>query len=187
MNPVEALAAIAILASVWLTVRRSLWLWPVGIAGTLLYGWVFLNAKLYFSSGLQAFFLVVQVYGWWFWATRSGGREPPIVSMGWAKAAGVLALTGAVAGGLGWGVGFFSDAKASLFDGSLTGLSIVAQALLSRKVLENWLFWIVTDVISIGVYGSQGLYVTAALYALLLCMACWGLWTWLRADREATR
>lgn len=185
MSPIELVAAALILLSVGLTVRRNLWLWPVGIVGTLLYGWVFLQAKLYFSTGLQVFFLIVQVYGWIYWAKGKDGAEPPIVAMGWSRAAIVLAATAAAAGGLGWLAGQVTDAQASTFDAMLTGLSVVAQILLSRKVLENWLFWIITDILSIGVYASQGLYPTAALYVVLLVLATWGLWEWQRARRVA--
>lgn len=183
MSPIELAAAGLTLLSVVLTVRRSLWLWPTGIVGTLLYGWVFFGAKLYFSTGLQVFFLVVQVYGWWFWMRGDKGDEPPIAMLGWPRAWGLLLLTAGASAGLGWLAGQVSDAHASIPDAALTGLSVVAQMLLSRKVLENWLLWIVTDVIAIGVYAGQSLAATAVLYMVLLGMACWGLWEWRRNFR----
>jgi nicotinamide mononucleotide transporter len=57
---------------------------------------------------------------------------------------------------------------------------VTAQVLLSRKVLENWIFWIAVDALAVGVYASQGLHLTAALYGALLAMASWGLWEWRR-------
>jgi len=184
MSAIEIAAAGLILLSVFLTVRRSLWLWPVGIVGTLLYAWVFLAAKLYFSTGLQVFFLAVQLYGWWFWLRGDRGEEPPIRALGWARAWILLTVTAAAAAPLGWLAGQVTDASASIPDAALTGLSVVAQVLLSRKVLENWLFWIVTDVIAVGAYAGQALYPTAGLYMVLLAMACWGLWEW-RANFRA--
>ena len=71
---VEYAAALASLACVWLTVRQNVWCWPVGILGTILYTWVFLQAKLYSDTALQVIFTILQFYGWWLWVR--GGTTP---------------------------------------------------------------------------------------------------------------
>ncbi|WGM38001.1 nicotinamide riboside transporter PnuC [Caulobacter sp. NIBR1757] len=183
MSPLEIAAAVFSALSVLFTVRRSLWLWPTGLIGTALYFVVFLQARLYGSAGLQVFFLVIQLYGWWWWARGKAGEEPPIARLP-RRAVLLTALAAVAAAGIAaWGLTAFTDARAAPADMLITTLSIAAQWLLSRKILENWLFWIAVDVLAIGVYASQGLALTAGLYGLFLAMACWGLWEWRRSLR----
>ena len=87
-------------------------------------------------------------------------------------AAGTAALGGAMAR--------YTDAALPYWDAATTVLSLVAQYLLARKVLENWEFWIVVDVIAVGVYLTKELYLTSGLYAVFLILAVIGLITWMR-------
>jgi len=185
MGPLEIAAAALIAASVLLTVRRSLWLWPTGIAGTALYLVLFAAERLYFSAALQAFFLVVQGYGWWWWSARGHGRERPITALALRRTAVIFATVVPTCAVVGLAAGALSDAAWPLPDALIAGLSVVAQVLLSRKILENWLFWISVDVLAVGVYAAQGLVATAALYAGLLAMATWGWFAWRRAWRAS--
>ena len=185
MSILGIIALVFGVAGVLLTIKQSIWCWPAALISVVTSGYEFYESRLFGDMALQVFYFVSGVYGWIYWAKGKDGAEPPIVAMGWSRAAIVLAATAAAAGGLGWLAGQVTDAQASTFDAMLTGLSVVAQILLSRKVLENWLFWIITDILSIGVYASQGLYPTAALYVVLLVLATWGLWEWQRARRVA--
>lgn len=185
MSPLEIAAAALSALSVLFTVRRSLWLWPTGLAGTALYLAVFIQARLYGSSALQVFFLVVQVYGWWWWASRRDdgsekpiGRISPVATVALAV---VSLLVGAFAAVL---LNRFTNAHAALPDACIASLSVAAQLLLSWKILENWLFWIAVDLLAVAVYSSQRLYLTAALYLLFLVMATWGLFDWRAALRK---
>ena len=72
----------------------------------------------------------------------------------------------------------YTDAALPYADAAVVSLSLVAQFLLSRKVLENWTFWVVVDVLAIGVYAAKGLYVTTVLYAVFLVMAVCGWYAW---------
>ena len=78
-----------------------------------------------------------------------------------------------------------TDAALPYWDATTTVLSVIAQILLARRRLENWILWIVVDVLAIGIYYVKGLYPTMVLYAIFLCMASGGLLLWLRAWREA--
>ncbi len=188
MDPVEYAGAILGLACVWLTVRQSLWCWPTGIAMVCLYWWVFDAARLYSDRDLQVVYLFLQVYGWWHWV-RGGGRGAeagalPVARLGRGSA---FAWVGAVAAGtllLGWWRATRSDAALPYGDAFTTVLSLAAQWLMGRKVLESWLGWIVVDAVSIGIYGMQGLYPTMVLYAAFLGMATAGWFAWRRSMAE---
>jgi nicotinamide mononucleotide transporter len=188
MSPLEMAAAAFMAVSVVLTIRRSLWLWPTGMIGTVLFLVVFATARLYASAGLQVFFIAMQVYGWWYWARgRRQAGEVPIRSLGLRRLAAVASATLLAAGGLALALTAWTDARAAPGDAAIAALSVTAQLLLSRKILETWLFWIAVDVVAVGIYLSQGLYWTAGLYGLFLVLASLGLREWLGVFRRQER
>ena len=162
-------------------VKRSLWQYPTGILATVLFFWIFLEAKLYASMSLQIIFVLVQIYGWWYWLYGDAGKRPPITTWpGWVIVA--LAVLGRLFALLvSAALNAATDARMVFWDSAIFGLSVVAQYLLDRKKLENWIVWAAVDAISIFVYGSQGLWLTAGLYLCLLLNAGWGYLEWRKA------
>lgn len=183
MNHVEIVATAATIASVLLTVRRSLWQYPTGILATGLFFVVFLQAQLYASAYLQVIFLGLQIYGWWFWLRGDQGKRPVIRT--WPLRSVLYACAIATIGGMAsaFALGSLTDAKLPLADSLILGLSLSAQFLLDRKVIQHWAVWVVVNLLSIAVYGSQGLTLTAWLYGGLLLNTAWGWWVWRRASR----
>jgi nicotinamide mononucleotide transporter len=184
----ELAADVLTLASVVLTVLLRKSLYPVGIAATAIFFFVFWNARLYASAGLQVYFTVIQLYGWWFWRRGDRGREPPIGDWPWsttglfAVAAGVFTL--AVSSAL----DRFTDARSPVLDTTVFAASVLAQFLLDRKQMKTWAVWAIVDLLSIVVYGGQKLWLTTGLYVLLLANAGigWAAWRKARA-RESGR
>jgi nicotinamide mononucleotide transporter len=144
---------------------------------------VFWNAQLYASAALQAYFVVIQLYGWWFWSQGDQGREPPIGTWSW-RIVGLLLIPATVLTLIvSLALARLTDAAMPLGDTAILSLSVLAQFLLDRKQIRHWVVWAVTDVIAIGVYGAQGLWVTAGLYVLLLINVGYGWMRWRRALR----
>ena len=180
----EHLAVVCGLANIYLTVRQNLWSWAFGAVMVSLYIYIFYNARLYSDALLQVFFLVMQFYGWYRWTrgpvehavslspvTRLGSR-------GWALTiAGVAAGTAA----LGTAMDRFTDAALPYPDAFTTSLSVLAQFLLTVKILDNWTLWIVADVIYVGMYANRGLYWTAGLYVVFLVLCVRGYREWSRS------
>ena len=186
MSPIEIAAVILGLARVYLIIRQNIWCWPVGIAMVSLYAWIFFQARLYSDAGLQIIYIGLQIYGWYYWLTGRAAEEDqaPIITLSpsWRGIWIGVMVVGTAA--LGATMSAYTDAELAYWDACTTVMSLTAQALLSRKVLENWVIWIAVDVLSIGIYGYKGLYLTAGLYAVFLAMATWGLWVWIRAHAE---
>lgn len=182
-DPLEIAATALTLVSVILSVKRSLWQFPTGVAGTGLGFFVFWRAGLYSSAVLQPFFIAVLIYGWWYWLRGDENRRPKIRSTPlWIVAVACsIALVLAIAAA--FALETYTDANMALGDASILALSVVAQILLSRKRIENWHVWIVINAISVYVYGSQGLWLYAALYAFFFFNAFWGWWEWRREMR----
>lgn len=180
-TPIEMIAVACGLANVLLIIRRSLWNFPFGLVMVVLYGKIFFEYKLYSDAILQAYFFVIQLFAlaWWLQGRRADGeirvRRLPRAGLTLIIAGTIIAILG-----IGTAMGRFTDAALPGWDAGVLVLSVVAQTLLARRFLENWIFWIATDVLAIGVFLAKGLGPTAALYSLFLCLAIWGLFDWHR-------
>jgi nicotinamide mononucleotide transporter len=186
MTRLEGIAVALGLINVALVVKRSVWNYPFGLAMVALYFFVFYEALLYSDALLQIFFFVVQIYGWRSWAAakKSAGE----VQVGTLDARGrVLWIAGTAIASLIWGLAMarFTDAAAPLVDAGVAGTSVAAQVLLARRRIENWVLWILVDIVAIGLYWSRDLRVTSGLYAVFLVLATGGLVGWARALRDA--
>jgi len=172
---------------VWLCVREHLWNWPLGLANNILFFALFWHARLYADMGLQTVYFAFGVYGWWNWL--HGGQQEGTLKVSRTprtEALVLAALAPLATWGL-WAVLVAVHDAAPFLDALTTVLSLVAQYLLCRKRLENWIVWIVVDAIYVPLYLSRNLDLTALLYALFLFMCIYGLRAWLPARRGSLR
>ncbi len=184
MSRIEIVAAILGVANIILLVRRSIWNYPFGIAMVSLYGVVFFQARLYSDALLQVFFFVVQIYGWWVWYHARDSAGLVKVELMSARSRVIwLAVIGVATVAEGWYLANYTSDAAPWLDANTTAMSVVAQYLLSIRKIENWILWIVTDVVQIGLYYWKGLYPTTGLYILFLILSSVGLYEWLREWR----
>jgi nicotinamide mononucleotide transporter len=183
MTAIEALAALLTLANVWLVVRRSVWNFPVALVAVTMTAVVLVEAKLYSDAGLQGFFFVLNLYGWWAWS-RNRADSGTIIVGRLTTPAYVLIVVAALAATYGWGqvMGATTDASAPFLDASIAMFSVAAQILMTQRKIENWHVWIVVNLISIGVYWMKGLYWFTGLYVILLVIAVRGLAEWRAAE-----
>ena len=168
--------------AVWLTVREDWRCWPVGLVYVAAFAVLFWQARLYAAAGLQLGYAALAVYGWYAWL--HGGRDHGALRVSRAPktALAVLPVAGAfLALLLGTFLGRFTDAALPMADALTTSFSLVAQALQTRKWIENWLVWIVVDAVYVVMYVSQDLYLTSVLYAAFLVLAVVGWRSWLRS------
>jgi nicotinamide mononucleotide transporter len=182
LSPLEALAALLGLANILLIVRRSVWNFPFALAMVALYGVIFWDAKLYSDAGLQVFFFVVNLYGWWSWrANEADVGEVVVQRLGWLGRA--LWLAASLIAALLWGsvMHVTTDASFPWWDASIASGSVAAQILMTRRYIENWHGWIAVNLISLPLYALKGLWITSGLYAVFLVVAIWGLIEWRRA------
>lgn len=179
MNWTEILGAVTGAASVLLAVRESAWNWPVGIANNIFFFILFWKAKLYADAVLQIVYLVISIFGWWNWVFGGEGYSKLPVSKTGVKTAVLLGVvTAASAMVLMATLRRFTDSSVPLWDGLTTALSLAAQYMLSRKLLENWWIWMTADVFYIALYCYKSLYLTGMLYLMFLgmCIAGYSCW-----------
>jgi nicotinamide mononucleotide transporter len=188
MSPLEIAGFVLGFLNIVLLIRRSVWNFPAAMAMVTCVGIVLAEARLYSEAGLQVFFFVVNAWGWWLW-TRAREREGradediPVRWLGWRARAAWLAGTAAGSVALGLAMARYTNAALPMADSAVTGMSIAAQLLLSFRRIENWVLWVVIDVVSIALYVSRDLNLLAVLYAAFLVLSVIGLREWTRANR----
>jgi nicotinamide mononucleotide transporter len=188
---IEPVAVITGMASVALVIRQQIINWPIGITSAGLFIVLFLRSGLYADAILQVFFIVLGFYGWWNWV-RGGppGDDLPVAraSMRFLLLLG-LASAAAIAG-FGAFLDATTDSTVPYPDATMTVLSIAAQVLLTKKLIENWPVWIFgVNLPYIALYLYKGLAMTAGLQLIYIALsvAAWVAWHRSLAARTAAR
>jgi nicotinamide mononucleotide transporter len=186
MSPIEISAVAVSALCVWLYTRESVWAWPSGLLGVALYLVICYEYRLYADMGLQAVYIVLQIYGWRLWL-RGGTQGSPLqITRTSARLWLILALIALAAYvPMGLALDAWTDTDVPWWDSAPTVSSLVAQYMISRKKLENWWVWVATDIVYIPLFAYKGLYLTAALYAVFIILCLIGLRAWTRTLRSS--
>lgn len=178
---VEIIGFVSGIVTVYLTVKENIWCWPTGIFNVVAFIFLFYSARLYADMSLQFVFLGLSFYGWYEWLYGGENKkELPISSLKPIQFIGYFNI--AIVGMFFFGYLLAQNTNADIpyIDSLMTSLSLVAQYLLARKVLESWIFWILVDIISLWMYYHKGLYLTDILYGIFLVLSIKGYFDWKR-------
>ena len=185
LGVIEWIAAALGVVNIGLLIFRSVWNYPFGIAMVALYIFVFLEKRLYAESGLQVFFILAQLWGWYLWVKVGGGDDRvPVRWLDWLSRGVWVMVTAALSVNLGWVMHSFTNAALPYADAAIAGASVAAQILLAYRRIENWILWILIDIVSIGLYINRELYPTAGLYGGFLVLSLIGLKEWIAAEKN---
>ena len=185
MSVLEAIAALFGLVNIILIVRRSVWNFPAALIMVSLTGVVLWNARLYSDTGLQIFFFIVNLLGWVLWHRHKGAQgEVKIDRLGLFGQLAWVAMALALIWGWGRFMATHSNASFPFWDASIAVLSICAQIMMTRRYINNWHWWIVINILSIGLYWQKELYWFTGLYVVFLGMAIWGLVAWRETEAD---
>ena len=179
-NYIEILGAILGLAYIFFSIKQHILTWPTGLLTSALYVVVFFNARLYADMGLQVYYVVISIYGWYFWLTGKKQNETKVAvkttrKVLWLKLAVVSIALYAL---LLFILSNYTNSDVPHMDSMTTALSIVATWMLARKYLEHWLIWIFVDAFSAGLYVYKGLWATVILFIVYTIMALLGYIEW---------
>jgi nicotinamide mononucleotide transporter len=202
-NYIELFGAITGILYVILEIRQNIWLWPVGIITSAVYIWVFFTGKLYADMGLQGYYLVISILGWYWWVKGSGPRaqgsghkkddshfeggqgdvptfrEKLKVTRLSLKTGIILAVVFFLLYFLMWIIlDRLTDSPVPEWDSFITSLSIIATWMLARKIYEHWFLWIVVNIAAAALFFTRGLYPTVILYIVYCAMSFVGLIEW---------
>lgn len=180
-NKIELLGAVLGITYIFLSIRQNILTWLIGILSSLFYLFVFFQSKLYAEMGLQGYYILISIYGWYFWlnGNRTEEKQPvPVRQMSqnqyfyFSIAALLIFLV------LYFVLKNFTNTDVPFADGLVTSLSILATWMLARKFIENWLIWIFVDLVSTGLYVYKNLWPTVILFAVFTFMAFIGYTKW---------
>ncbi len=180
-NWVELFASILAFIGIFLQIKQNAWYWFTSIIVVSLYIYVFFTSGFYADMAFQFYYLIVSVYGWYFWITGKNKNKKVkvktrvLAKRQWVYSIIVFILLYVLIYMI---LTHFTNSQIAVGDAFTTSLSFVATWLLARKILENWLFWIIVDVVSTGLYIYKKLYPTAILFTALSILAVVGFMQW---------
>nr|WP_321485849.1 nicotinamide riboside transporter PnuC [uncultured Draconibacterium sp.] len=179
-NYIEILGAILGLAYIFFSIKQHILTWPTGLLTSALYVVVFFNARLYADMGLQVYYVIISIYGWYFWLSGKKQNEKKVGVRStrkilWLKLAVVSIALYAL---LLFILSNYTNSDVPHMDSVTTALSIVATWMLARKYIEHWLLWIFIDGFSAGLYIYKGLWATVILFVVYTVMALLGYIEW---------
>jgi nicotinamide mononucleotide transporter len=204
-NYIEVFGAVMGIIYVFLEIRQTIWLWPVGIISSAVYIWVFFTGKLYADMSLQWYYLAISCLGWYWWAKGAGlrahstgqkkewenGRKGEsektelIVTRLNLRTGIVLTIICILLYILMWFIlSNLTDSPVPGWDSFITSLSIVATWMLARKIYEHWLLWIIVNSTAAILFLTRGLYPTVILYIVYGIMSFVGLVEWRKTIRS---
>ena len=179
-NWIEITGAILSLIYLSLSIRQKVSLWFYGIVSSLFYIVIFFQSKLYADMSLQFYYVIISIYGWINWKKGLDGNGDELSTNQLSKG---LFLYLFIFTALLYIVYYlilskFTDSTVPKIDSLVGALSVVGTWMLARKLIENWLVWIIVDAICVGLYIYKGLYSTAILFIIYTVMAVVGYWEW---------
>ncbi|MBN2893315.1 MAG: nicotinamide mononucleotide transporter [Bacteroidales bacterium] len=180
-NWVEIFGAIAGLLYIFLSIKEKILLWPIGIITSTVYIYVFFQSKFYADMSLQFYYVFVSIYGWIFWLKGKKNEKDKQLKISKTPFKTIIILvfvTLALFLGMGWFLSNYTDSPVPFWDAFTTAASIVATWMLAKKFIEQWIIWIIVDIISAILYYKKGLYPTVILFGVYTIMAVIGYIEW---------
>lgn len=181
----ETIAVAAALAYVLLAAKENIWCWFFALISTAIYTLLFWNVSLLMESALNIYYLLMAVYGFSQWRkpdtkTCAGAETSRAIIHRWPIKYHLISIAGILifSAVSGWLLSKYTAASLPYLDSLTTWAAVFTTWMVTRKVLENWLYWIVIDAISIYLYLSKDLYQTAILFILYVGIAAYGWYTW---------
>lgn len=179
IDVLELLGLIFGLLAVWYLIKENILTWPAGIIYIFISFVIFYRTKLYADLALHFVFLVLNIYGWYFWIKgRKEKSDLPVTTISFKF---LTSITGGCAVGI-WIMGTlferYTDAAVPYWDSATTVLSLAGMWLTARKKIENWYFWIVVDILATGIYIYKEIYFYATLYGIYIVLASIGYFSW---------
>jgi nicotinamide mononucleotide transporter len=175
----EAVAVITGLLSVWYARKENILVYPVGIVSVLIYVYICFSVKLYADMSINAFYFVMSIYGWVKWSRKTGDKPSRPITwatrMEWAYSLAGLVLFFFI---LVFVLKNYTDSNVPIWDALTTAIFIIGMWLMALKKIENWLFWIAGDLISVPLYVSKGLVLTSIQFTIFLVLAVSGYLEW---------
>ncbi|HSF53358.1 MAG TPA: nicotinamide riboside transporter PnuC [Algoriphagus sp.] len=184
MTWLEAVAVFFGIASVFYSMREHILVYPTGIISTLIYVWICFEYKLYADMGINAYYFGMSIFGWYVWThPKENQKILPVTWLdgkGWIFSIMIFLVSYMV---LSQVLLRFTDSDVPFWDSFTTASAFVGMWLMAKKKVENWYFWLLTDLVSIPLYFSKELILTSFQYLIFTILATMGLFAWINSAK----
>lgn len=182
----ELLATALALCYTVLAIRHSLWCWPAALLSTLLTVHIMLQTNLLSHALLQLYYAGMAIYGWWHWRQLHGESAiaKPVIEWSRSRHLQLIMVTACLGLLFGYLMRRYTNTEMAYLDALISAFSVLGTYLTAQKVVSNWLYWVVIDVISVYMFVAQGLFFFAALFVIYTVIAASGYLTWRHNFRQ---
>ena len=177
----EATGLISGLLCVWLLIRENIWTFPIGMIYALVSVAVFTQHRLYADVLLSGYYVIMNGYGWYYWSfggERTAADDLSVTftpsQIRWI----LIVLTALATLIMGWAFATYTDTQLPYWDSATTCMSFAAMWMTARKYIDNWIVWLIVDIIAATIYLVKGIELYAILYGVYLMMAIMGWRAW---------
>jgi nicotinamide mononucleotide transporter len=174
----EWLIFILALVYVVLAAIENVWCWLFGILSSLCSVYLCFSGQLFLESALQIFYVIIGIYGWYEWLHGAKGNERTIISYSILKIATLIFIGIIIWFPLGYTAKNYSTQAMPYLDACITAFSIVATWMTAKKIIQNWIFWIIIDGLAVALYASRSFYLIALLYGIYTILSIIGYFQW---------
>lgn len=187
MSGWEYIAVFLGIAYLLLAIKQNQWCWFAAFFSTLIYTILYFNGALLMESLLNVYYMAMAIYGWWAWQYGSPQHNTlAISSWSWQRHITIIALTTCIALAIGYLMDTRTHADYAYLDSLTSCFAVMTTYLVAKKVLENWLYWVVIDAASLYLYFVKGYYPTFVLFVFYTFMAMWGYYTWRKQYQQVS-
>jgi nicotinamide mononucleotide transporter len=179
ISNVEVLIFICALLYIAFVVLENSWGWLFGIIASILSVYLCYKGQLFLESGLNVFYVAIGFYGWYQWLYGSEEKnEIHITKLSFKRNAMLFTLGIMLWIPFGFFANKFSTQVLPYLDGFITAFSLIATWMTAKKVIENWLYWILIDTLAIILFAYRGFYLLTLLYIIYTLIAIVGYLKW---------
>ena len=176
LSLIETIAVFFSVVYVILAAKESIWCWAAALISVSIYIYICFQAQLYAETGLQVFYFIMAIYGYFSWSKNNSLLR--INELAISNHILIMILGSLLTFLLGFYLSAYTDAQLPIVDSFTTVFSIIATYMVVKKILSNWLYFIIIDTVSIYLYFSRDLHLTALLFSLYTIIAVIGYWKW---------
>lgn len=176
----EIIAALLSIFYISLAIKQNIWCWIAAFFSTLIYSILFFDATLLMSSFLNAYYLIMAIYGWYSWKIRNDYKDSnlKISTLNLSVNAKIIVVLSIISIVLGYYMTNYTNASYAYLDSTITIFSLVATYMMTKKILDNWIYWIIIDSAAIYLYFKKEFYVTSILFLIYTILAFLAYMEW---------
>jgi nicotinamide mononucleotide transporter len=185
----ESVGLLSGLLCVWLLIRQNVWTFPIGLIYAVVSVLVFTQARLYADVLLSGYYVLMNAYGWYYWLYGGERVSGDLLAVSFTPLRWLLpliAVTAFATAGMGWFFDTQTDAALPYWDSATTCMSFAAMWMTARKYIDNWIVWLIVDIMACVIYLVKGIELYAVLYGVYLAMAVMGWRAWQRSMNLAS-